>query len=185
LLRALVRQFREKVTGIFLTLLDVPSGNLAPVKSLADNYLAAGGEYDAYFSDLMPELSDRRNRHLADSGAVFEPLVIAIGDLGSFFDAANNETMKRLAAITTLGRGLNVPLLTVGNVDDITKLYHGDPFTAGMADKAAAVLLGGSFKSHGVFKADIPYTESERPLGSGEGYLLTQGKLKKFKAVTF
>ncbi|MCL1829736.1 MAG: type VII secretion protein EssC, partial [Oscillospiraceae bacterium] len=144
LLRVIIRQYSEKLHDASIALLDSPSGGLAPAKAYSGAYCSSGGDSDVYIDSLIPELNERRTRRAEDGASDFTPLVIAIDDLGTFFDAVSNETINRLAAITTLGSGLNVYLLAAGDIDDISKLYYGgDKLTMNMVDKATAVLLGG------------------------------------------
>jgi S-DNA-T family DNA segregation ATPase FtsK/SpoIIIE len=164
LLQALVNQFRKKM----------PDASIATFDSEA--------QIDDYIESLIPHLNERKNA-APESKNGFTPILIVLNDIGTVFETVSNETMNRLAAIVTLGRGLNVYLLTAGETDDISKLYHGDKFIMSMVDKAAAILVGGNFRTHLVFKADLSYTESENALASDEGYLLVSGRATKIKIV--
>ena len=183
LLRALAAQFLSRERDAGVVLLDVKN-SLAGDRLSECRRVSGGEEIDRYLAELMPEMNERRSQYLKDKTQSFRRLVILADDLGALFEAVSNDSMNRLAAIVTLGRGLNVALIAAGSCEDIAKLYHGgDRLTALLADKAPAVLLGGSFQTHAVFKANVSYTEAAAPLGAQEGYLLYRGSLVKMKTV--
>ena len=184
LMRGLVKQIYGKIPEVSIVLFDSPDEGLAKVKDISNIYHSTGDKFDEYIDSLIPELNERKMKYDDDKTMDFPPLVIAVDDLGHLFKNASDKTMSRFAAIMTLGRGLYIYLLVAGDISDISKLYHGgDNFTTCLVDKSTAVLLGNNFKSHGVFKADISYTESEQKLSAHEGYILRNNGILRFKAI--
>ena len=45
------------------------------------------------------------------------------------------------------------------------------------------ILLGGAFRDHSVFKANLHYSEVDVALNDYEGYLVIKEKATKFKAI--
>ncbi len=184
LLRALTAQLPEVLPGAKTALYD-SDGSLSVLCSGAE-CISDPGSFDQYIAGLMPVLQQRRER--VQSGGPEDktpPIAIVIEDLGRCFDAASNDTVKRLASIVNLGRGLKVFLIVSGRNDDIGRLYHGgDPFTMNMVGKSAALLIGGSFQSHGVFRSDgLGYTDAAAELTAMQGYLVTGPDVQKIKCV--
>ena len=146
-------------------------------------YLIDANEFDACIAGLMPQLQERMERHQrGESLEDYPSITIVIGDLGSCFDAADGKTVKRLYSIVNLGRGLKVHLIVCGKSADVTKLYHGgDYFTTGLADNGMALLLGGSFREHGVFQSQLGYTETAAALGRKEGWFVREGTATRLR----
>jgi hypothetical protein len=133
---------------------------------------------------MVPILQQRKDEYYKDNSIQFTPFLILIDDLKQCFALIKDETAKRMEAIIRLGKGLNVNLLVAGNSDDVAKLYNqGEPFTMGLVNSQTNILLGGSFRDHNVFKANIPYSEQEVLLDEYEGYVIHREKALRFKAM--
>lgn len=183
-MQALIRQLPKALSSGEMTLYDT-DGALSEMKSLAKGYITDSTAFDQYIAGLMPELQKRKDLCQSDGAQALEgfaPIVIVIRDLGACFTGASEETVKRLYSIVNLGSGLKVYLLVCGKNADITRLYHGgDYFTMALADKCAALLIGGCFQTHGVFKSQMGYTDAVTTVGPMEGYLVQDGNAKRLR----
>lgn len=157
---------------------------LKSIEGICEQYITDVSEFDKFMSDMVPILQQRKDEYYKDNGINFEPFLIVIEDLKQCFELIKDETAKRMEAIIRLGKGLNVNLLVAGNSDDVSKLYNqGEPFTMGLVNSQTSILLGGNFRAHNVFKANIPYSEQEVLLDEYEGYVIHRGKALRFKAM--
>ena len=94
-----------------------------------------------------------------------------------------NQTLRRLASILVLGKGLRVAVIVSGNAADITKLSaSGERFTMEMTGKTT-LLLGGSAQAHMFARTDLAYSAASQDAGAGMGYLVQDGHAVKLKAV--
>lgn len=82
----------------------------------------------------MPEMQKRKD---ASAGSTDWPwILICIDDLKRCIDSINDQTLRRLASILVLGKGLRVAVIVSGNAADITKLSaSGERFTMEMTGK--------------------------------------------------
>jgi len=157
---------------------------LKNIEGLCEHYINNVTDFDKVISDMVPILQQRKDEYFKDNSIRFEPILIIIDDLKQCFELIKDETAKRLEAIIRLGKGLNVNLLVAGNSDDVSKLYNqGESFTMGLVNSQTGILLGGNFRAHNVFKANIPYSEQEILLDEYEGYLVHREKALRFKAM--
>lgn len=157
---------------------------LKSIEGICDQYITDVAEFDQFISDMVPILQQRKDEYYKDNSIQFTPFLILIDDLKQCFALIKDETAKRMEAIIRLGKGLNVNLLVAGNSDDVAKLYNqGEPFTMGLVNSQTNILLGGSFRDHNVFKANIPYSEQEVLLDEYEGYVIHREKALRFKAM--
>ena len=143
-------------------------------------------QMDDAIAALMPALQDRKDR--ANGGKLDHnkdrAILILIPDIQSCFDAISNDTARRLAAIVSLGEGLNVIVAVAGDSQQISKLYHGgEQFTMRMVQKGTSILLGGNASVHNAMTTDIPYSESKMQLASNEAYVVRDGKALKIRVV--
>ena len=53
----------------------------------------------------------------------------------------------------------------------------------GLVGGQTSILLGGSFRTHSVFRANLPYSEQEITLDEYEGYVVNKDKATRFKAM--
>ena len=174
----------SKQTKAETIVFDSSNHALKSLESVCDRFITEPAEFDEFIADMVPELQRRKESYLADSQISFEPILIVIDDLKQCFESASEDTAKRLEAIVRLGKGLGVNLLVAGNCDDISKMFNqGEPLTMGLVNSQVSILLGGSFRSHGVFKSNLPYSEQDVLLEDYEGYLLNKEKAMCFKAM--
>ncbi len=157
---------------------------LKGIEGICEQYIDNVTEFDKFMSEMVPVLQQRKDEFNKDKNIEFEPILIVIDDLKQCFDLIKDETAKRLEAIIRLGKGLNVNLLVAGNSDDVSKLYNqGEPFTMGLVNGQTSIILGGNFRAHNVFKANIPYSEQDVLLDEYEGYVIHREKALRFKAM--
>ena len=130
---------------------------------------------------LMPEMQKRKD---ASAGSTDWPwILICIDDLKRCIDSINDQTLRRLASILVLGKGLRVAVIVSGNAADITKLSaSGERFTMEMTGKTT-LLLGGSAQAHMFARTDLAYSAASQDAGAGMGYLVQDGHAVKLKAV--
>ncbi|MDD4729782.1 MAG: type VII secretion protein EssC, partial [Dysgonamonadaceae bacterium] len=157
---------------------------LKNIEGLCEHYINNVTDFDKVISDMVPILQQRKDEYSKDNSIRFEPILIIIDDLKLCFELIKDETAKRLDAIIRLGKGLNVNLLVAGNSDDVSKLYNqGESFTMGLVNSQTSILLGGNFRTHNVFKANVPYSEQDVLLDEYEGYVIHREKALRFKAM--
>lgn len=139
--------------------------------------------FDACIESLVPELESRRKIYQTDENAKFSPITIIIDDIKQCFDSVSNDTIKRLYAITRIGKGLNVYILAAGMADDISKLCNqGEQLTCGMVSGYHSILLGGCMNDHDVFKvSNLAFNEKSASVEEFEGYFIVKEKAIRFK----
>lgn len=179
MLKVIAKQSNAKII-----VFDPSSIALKSIEGICEQYITDAAAFDQFMADMVPVLQQRKDAFAMDSHTKFEEFLIVLDDLKQCFDLIDNKTAKRLDAIIRLGKGLNVNLLVAGDCDEISKLYNqGEPFTMGLVNSQTCILLGGSFRSHNVFKANMPYSEQETALGEYEGYILHKENALRFKAM--
>ena len=141
----------------------------------------AAAAFDGEIAALMPEMQKRKD---ASAGSTDWPwILICIDDLKRCIDSINDQTLRRLASILVLGKGLRVAVIVSGNAADITKLSaSGERFTMEMTGKTT-LLLGGSAQAHMFARTDLAYSAASQDAGAGMGYLVQDGHAVKLKAV--
>lgn len=183
LFRALVEQLGGQDAGQTVTVYD-PVGSLSHNKTRFAGYITSGEEFDQFVADLMPVLQARKERATDPDGPQWlqeqKEIIIAISDHKRCFDLASNDTMRRLASIINLGKGLKVCLLVMSMVSDREEL-RGDLFTLHMTNKADVLMVDGTFRSHGMFDSQLDYTQSSEELDDGDAWLLETGKARRIK----
>lgn len=141
--------------------------------------------FDTCVEALVPELESRRKAYQADETATFSPITIIIDDIKQCFDSVSDDTVKRLYAITRIGKGLNVYILAAGMADDISKLCNqGEQLTCGLVSGYHTIVLGGCMNDHDVFKAsNLAFNEKSASVEEFEGYFIVREKATRFKAM--
>jgi len=179
LLRMTISGLPEKLPGVEVIIYDPAPGELKELQSQASpeaRYISDPEEFDEYMSSLMPVLQSRKERADEDDMefiAQQNPILIVVSDIGKYFKAANESTRKRMGNIVNLGRGLKVHLVVSGRNEDIVSLhYGGDMLTMSLVGKAAALLTGGSFHDHSVFKSNMSFNEASAELSPAEGFYI-------------
>ena len=156
---------------------------LAPAKHIVFHgaQAQAAAAFDGEIAALMPEMQKRKD---ASAGSTDWPwILICIDDLKRCIDSINDQTLRRLASILVLGKGLRVAVIVSGNAADITKLSaSGERFTMEMTGKTT-LLLGGSAQAHMFARTDLAYSAASQDAGAGMGYLVQDGHAVKLKAV--
>ena len=139
---------------------------------------------DEYMAEIVPLLQERKNLHDAQEESVFTPVYIFIDDYKKAYENMDEKTADRLGAIIRLGAGLNVNLYIAEEVDTFCRLSEqGETVCMLMSRENSGILLGGSFQSYSVFSGDLGMTERMQAVSEYEGYLLTKGKVTRFKAM--
>ena len=156
---------------------------LAPAKHIVFHgaQAQAAAAFDGEIAALMPEMQKRKD---ASAGSTDWPwILICIDDLKRCIDSINDQTLRRLASILVLGKGLRVAVIVSGSAADITKLSaSGERFTMEMTGKTT-LLLGGSAQAHMFARTDLAYSAASQDAGAGMGYLVQDGHAVKLKAV--
>lgn len=141
-------------------------------------------ELDQYMEELVPLLQERKRQYEEQEGMVFAPIYIFIDDYKKAYEKMEEKTASRIGAIIRLGVGLNVNLIIAEEVDTFCRLCEqGETVCMLMTRENSGILLGGSFQSYSVFSGDLAVTERMQALSEYEGYLLTKGKIMRFKAM--
>lgn len=173
-------------SGTSLAVYDPGDSTLSQYKTCCGEYFTAAEEFDHYIAGLMPVLQKRKEQAETAEGSEWlreQPeIVIVISDHKRCFDLASNDTMRRLANIIHLGKGLKVCLLVLsvaGERDELT----GDMFTLHLTHKADVLMVDGSFRSHGLFDSQLDYGASSEDLPEGDGWLLMDGQARQIKLV--
>lgn len=183
LFQALVEQLRRQSSEQMVTVYD-PVSCLSPYKANFAGYIADGEKFDQFIADLMPVLQNRKEKAGSPDGQQWlqeqKEIIVAISDHRRCFDLASNDTMRRLASIISLGKGLKVCLVVMSMVSDREDL-RGDLFTLNLANKADILMVDGSFRSHGMFDSQLDYTQSSEELEDGDAWLLESGKARRIK----
>lgn len=186
-LQTITTQISSKQPGCRLLIYD-PAEVLKKQSGPAERYFTDAEAMDALAAELMPVLQKRKEASMdpeKEAWLAEQPeIVLVISDLKKCFDEVSNTTIKRLSSIVNLGAGLRVQLLVCGQNDHIATLYHsGDQFTMSLVGKCDALLIGGSFQSHGVFKAGLTYSQAAEEVGVGNGWLVIRGQGEKVRFV--
>lgn len=180
MLKIILKQFSAAQTTVF----DSSGAGYISVQEQIENYITEAEKFDQYLEQLVPILQERSNSLKSGTDKEFSPVLIIIDNLKICFDTISDKSAQRLNAIVSIGKGLNVNLAVAGNCDDVSKMYNqGEPFTVGLVKSPVNILLGGSFRDHGVFKSNLHYSEVDAQLNEYEGYLLIKEKATKFKAM--
>ncbi len=155
--------------------------NTTAIPFLVSAQAQAAAAFDGEIAALMPEMQKRKD---ASAGSTDWPwILICIDDLKRCIDSINDQTLRRLASILVLGKGLRVAVIVSGNAADITKLSaSGERFTMEMTGKTT-LLLGGSAQAHMFARTDLAYSAASQDAGAGMGYLVQDGHAVKLKAV--
>ena len=99
-----------------MTVYDPSGGILVSRKSTYGAYITDAEAFDQYIADLMPVLQKRKEQAAESEGAQWleqqNEIIIVISDHKRCFDLASNDTVRRLANIISLGKGLKVCLLS-------------------------------------------------------------------------
>lgn len=182
LLKVLAKQLFSKGTAI--TAFTRDKSSLSSVKNTLTSVYTTGEEMDAYMEQLLPELQRRKTVHDADPQVIFDTIAILIDGWKQCFDLISNQTAKRLEMVVRLASGLGVYLILAEDAGVISSLYNqGESVVSSLVGKGTAVLLGGNFRAHTAFDADLTYSEKDRMLGQHEGYLIKEGHASHFKTM--
>ena len=186
LLCALTAQAAERFEKDGLILYDPDEEILAKYKAQAGEYITAPEGFDRCVAGLMPILQKRKEQAAAPQGSAWladQPeLLLVISDHRRCFEAASNETMRRLASILALGKGLKVCLMILSAAEDRSALAM-DMFCTNLNDKADVLMVDGSFRSHGYFESQLDYGQSSEELTEGDAWLLADGRAQRIKFV--
>lgn len=178
-LQALTQQLDRYISKAGIAIYEPGQRILTEQQENAGAYFTDGDSFDRYVASLMPVLQERKEA--ADRGddsflAGQKPICIVISDLKRCFDAVSNDTVRRLANIVNLGKGLGVQLVVLAVAGDREELYHsGDMFTINLTGKADVILTEGCFRDHGTFASQLDYVQANEALNPGEAWLLRSG----------
>lgn len=188
LLRALTAQAAEQFPRETLVLYDPGEAVLAKFKPSAGEYFDNAEAFDRYIAGLMPILQKRKESQSTEEGrqwlAEQPEIVIVISDHKRCYDAASNDTMRRLSNIIHLGVGLKVCLLILSNAEERSALSL-DMFCTNLNNKADILMVDGSFRSHGYYDSQLDYNQSSEELPEGDAWLLMDGQAQRIKFVEY
>lgn len=184
LLLALTEQLPQQYPRADVTVYDPGCGILASRKSTYGAYITDAEAFDQYIADLMPVLQKRKEQAAEAEGAQWleqqKEIIIVISDHKRCFDLASNDTVRRLANIISLGKGLKVCLLVLSTADDRDAL-RGDLFTLNLTNKTDILMVDGNFRRHGMFDSQLDYAQSSEELAEGDAWLLADGTARRIK----
>lgn len=183
-LRALTAQAVERFPRENMALYDPGEGILAKFKASAGAYFDRAEDFDRYIAGLMPVLQKRKEQAASEEGRQWleeQPeILIVISDHKRCFDAAASDTMRRLANILSLGKGLKVCLMLLSAAQERNDIGI-DMFCTNLNSKADILMVDGSFRSHGYFDSQLDYNQSSEDLPEGDAWLLMDGQARQIK----
>lgn len=182
MLMLLAQQMREK-RNCEIWCFD-PTQSCAQLRENVEKYLTSAEECDQIIADLMPVMSERKKEKQRDPQSVFAPLLLVIADYDRFHEIISEKTAERMELLLRLSQGLGVYILAecsadklvrIGTLDTIKIMQRGDQ----------AVLLGGCIDQHYGFRTEgLSYTQKNAAVQKDEGFVLNNGKVCIFKAIT-
>ena len=144
--------------------------------------LKNGSEFDAYLAELMPIMQERKKIQQSDENASFDPIIICITDWKKCHESINEESLKRLRLLVTLGKNQNVIIILADTAEEFLNLYYGgDLFTSKMLEQRNAVLIGDKASSHRAFRTSLSFMEQRVELEDHEAYLVLENETVKIK----
>ena len=184
MISVIAKQMKSKYADCQLVIYDSNNGQ-TDLKNFADSYLTTGKELDDFMAETVTEL--QRRKDIFESGEnqeCFAPIVVVIDGLKKCYEEIDEKTAKRLEAIIRLGKGLNVHLIASEDAEELGKLSSmGNTISMLMVNNNLSIILGKTFKSHVIFKADLSYSEAETKLGEFEGYLIKDEHATRIKTM--
>lgn len=163
-----------------------PVQNCTSLRRNADRYLTAAEEIDQTLADLMPIMSGRKKEKQNNPQAVFELLLLVVADYDSFHAVISEQTAERMELLLRLSQGLGVYILAECSADKLVRLGALDTIKI-MQRGGQAVLLGGCIEQHYGFQTDnlnLSYAQKNTAVQKDEGFFLTDGSIRVFKAIT-
>lgn len=163
-----------------------PVQNCTSLRRSADRYLTTAEEIDQTIADLMPVMSGRKKEKQNNPQAVFEPLLLVVADYDSFHAVISEQTAERMELLLRLSQGLGVYILAECSADKLVRLGALDTIKI-MQRGRQAVLLGGCIEQHYGFQTDnlnLSYAQKNTAVQKDEGFFLTDGSIRVFKAIT-
>ena len=185
LLQVAAKQMKEKLGGK-LYVFNIKREGLNEIRDAADEWLVSAAEIDTFIEGICPELQRRHVEKKADPSAAFEPIIFAVDDYTTFFQAISNDTATRLYAVIKIGKGLGLYLIAAGDAFELARYYtKGEATTLALGKAKQAVMLGGSMNDHGAIptKASYSYSQKSVPVREYEGMMITEGNAVVFRAM--
>lgn len=177
--KVILRQFVNK-TNAKLVVYDNGAETLSKLEDISDKVITSAQEFDDYISELAAELNKRKNS--SDLSNV-DTIVVAVDGYRAMYEAIDDKTATRLSAIVRMGKGLKVYFVVTEVADKISSLCSIEPTMKNIVSEGTAILVGGTFRSHGAFNADMDYTAMNAMLNESEAYIVKNKKAVKFKTI--
>lgn len=184
MLMLLAQQMKDK-RGCEIWCFD-PAQSCAQLQENAEKYLTSSEACDRVIADLMPVMSERKQKKQRDPQAVFAPLLLVIADYDRFHEIISEKTAERMELLLRLSQGLGVYILAECSADKLVRLGALDTIKI-MQRGGQAVLLGGCIEQHYGFQTDslnLSYAQKNTAVQKDEGFFLKDGRLRIFKAIT-
>ena len=184
MLMLLAQQMKDK-RGCEIWCFD-PAQSCAQLQENAEKYLTSSEACDRVIADLMPVMSERKQKKQRDPQAVFAPLLLVIADYDRFHEIISEKTAERMELLLRLSQGLGVYILAECSADKLVRLGALDTIKI-MQRGGQAVLLGGCIEQHYGFQTDslnLSYAQKNTAVQKDGGFFLKDGRLRIFKAIT-
>lgn len=184
MLMLLAQQMKDK-RGCEIWCFD-PAQSCAQLQENAEKNLTSSEACDRVIADLMPVMSERKQKKQRDPQAVFAPLLLVIADYDRFHEIISEKTAERMELLLRLSQGLGVYILAECSADKLVRLGALDTIKI-MQRGGQAVLLGGCIEQHYGFQTDslnLSYAQKNTAVQKDEGFFLKDGRLRIFKAIT-
>lgn len=183
--RHLLRQFARLHEDEADRKLYIVSNNLEPWRAAPWQTADLISSFDAekitsVVSDVLKEAEQRKR----SANRPMSPVILVVDDIASFCATITEETRSNLAAVIRGYKDLNIYAYFAGQAPDVISLYNAtDAIVYLLVNAGCSILLGGRFSDHDVFNANIGYADRDAELPAHCGYLLTRGRLTKFKSI--
>lgn len=183
LLQVVTRQLKEKLGGK-LFVFNIKGSGLSRLMDAGDAYYTSAVDVDTFMEEIRPELQRRHSEKQAGTASGFEPIILAIDDYTTFFQAISNETAQRLLAIAKIGKGLDLYLVVSGDAYELSAFSSkGEPLTIALTKAKQVVMLGGCMNDHASIPVTASYSQKNVPLHEHEGLLISNSCYTAFKPI--
>lgn len=160
---------------------DDEDGTLSCCSSDLSNYFSHGNaDGDTFVADLAQKLKNQMQQEKADEAVHFQSVCLIISDFGSFYEQADDRTIKTLKGLVQAGAQVNVSVFAFGLMDT-WNLYGNaaDAFTHALLSEHHAILLGKTANDHQVFQTSLPIEKASKAFGENEGWYVLDKKCRQ------
>ncbi|QGQ98831.1 type VII secretion protein EssC [Paenibacillus psychroresistens] len=164
-----------------------------------DSYIIASDPLQEFIDRIIDEMQTRKDSIREASAKSQDPdtfdeyqfiqkhysrQFICITDLQHASKLMNEDILKKMDKITMFGNGLGIYLFICSPANDINKLKNTLDFVSPLLERKCAIVTGGSLQQHTAFSQEmngIPYSEQNRDMGEGIGWLFRKNQKVKIK----